>query len=80
MELSLPTPDGVLTISKALSAVEMEDEELSVTVSYLGAPRYLIAIKAPDYKMAEEEMKSAVDKVEKTIQKAKGTFQFKRTD
>jgi len=80
LDVSLPTADGMTYISKALGAIEKEEDELAVTVSYLGAPRYRLMVKAPDYKMAEEEMKLAVDGVTKSITKDKGTCQFKRND
>ena len=80
LDISLSAPDGMVKISEALTSVEKEEEELSITVSYLGAPRYRVVIKAPDYKIAEDEMKTAVEDVTKTISKFKGTCQFKRND
>lgn len=80
LDVSLPTSDGMLKISKALTAIEKEEDELTVMVSYLGAPKYRLMVKAPDYKVAEEEMKLAIDGVTKTITKDKGNCQFKRND
>ena len=38
----------------------------------------MITIKAPDYKIAEEEMKKAVDKIKVSIKKFNGECEFHR--
>ena len=80
-DVSVPAPDGVTMIAETLSAVEKDaDDGCSIEVTYLGAPRYRILVKAPDYKVAEEELKEAVDHVSTNIGKMKGNFGFKRKD
>jgi translation initiation factor 2 subunit 1 len=80
LEVSCFLPDGAKRISAALGSIEKEDENLSVTVQYIGAPRYRIFVKAPDYKLAEDEMKNAVSALESAITKNKGTCQFTRKE
>jgi translation initiation factor 2 subunit 1 len=80
LDISLPAADGITKISQALTAVEKEEDDFSVVITYLGAPRYRMVVKAPDYKIAEDEMKTAVDEVTENITKMKGTCQFNRKD
>ncbi len=72
-------PDGIEYIKKALkSAEETEFEDVEIQVKYVGAPHYMITVRAPDYKIAENELKKAVDKVEDFITKNEGEVQFHR--
>jgi translation initiation factor 2 subunit 1 len=72
-------PEGIKHIKEALSiAEESEYEDVSIEVKYIGAPRYLISVKAPDYKIAENELKKAVDKASEYIIKFNGESEFKR--
>lgn len=72
-------PDGIEHIRTALSKAEdSEYEDVAVEVKYIGAPQYLITIKAPDYKIAEEEMKKAVERAEASIKEVKGECEFSR--
>jgi translation initiation factor 2 subunit 1 len=80
LDISLPAADGMNKISETLTAVEKEEDDFSVVITYLGAPRYRVVVKAPDYKIAEDEMKLAVDEVTNNITKMKGTCQFNRKD
>src|SRR5439155_1541793 len=52
-------PDGAIHIKEALAKAAMESDGLSVKVQYIGAPRYRLVVKAPDYKTAEEEIQKA---------------------
>ncbi len=72
-------PDGVKHIVKALSsAEESEYDDVEIIVKYIGAPRYLISVKAPDYKIAEDELKKAVDRAKEYITNHDGSCDFKR--
>ena len=53
LRIEVFTPDGIDAIKKALRAVK------NATVSYLGAPRYLLEITAEDYKKANKILASA---------------------
>ena len=64
---------------EALSDAEQSEyEDVIIEVKYLGAPRYLITVEAPDYKVAEDQLKKAVDRVTTHITKFKGECTFKR--
>ena len=72
-------PDGVNHIRNALlEAEKSEFEDVEIRVKYIGAPQYVITVKAPDYKIAEEEMKKAVEKIKETIKKYNGDCEFHR--
>lgn len=69
--------DGVADIREALAAAEeTEYEDIEVEVQYIGAPRYRIKVKAPEYKAAEEELQAAADRAVKIITKAGGVGSF----
>lgn len=72
-------PDGVNHIKKALSDAEKSEfEDVEIKVKYIGAPQYMITVKAPDYKIAEDEMKKAIEKASEYIKKHNGTLEFHR--
>jgi translation initiation factor 2 subunit 1 len=72
-------PDGVNHIRSVLTeAEESEFEDVEIQIKYIGAPKYMITVKAPDYKIAEEEMKKSVDKITESIKKYKGNCEFHR--
>lgn len=79
LEVSTPAPDGVDHIREALASGEKGDEA-EVEISYLGAPRYRITVVAEDYKVAETELKQAVERVTTRIHKSGGTVSFKRKE
>lgn len=71
-------PNGVSFIKEALTTAEStEYEDVTIEVKYISAPRYIIKVKAPDYKVAEHQMKKAVERVQAKM-KGKGEFEFKR--
>jgi len=72
-------PDGVSYIKEALTQAEKSEyEDVSIEIHYIGAPRYMITVKAPDYKIAEDQMKKAVDTATAYIKKYKGDCEFQR--
>ena len=72
-------PDGIKYIREALSLAEQSEyEDVEIQIKYIGAPRYLITVKAPDYKIAEDEMKKAVNRTTEYINKFDGECEFKR--
>ena len=79
VELKSFDEDGVTEIKAALAvAEESEYEDVAIEVQYTGAPRYRIRVKAPDYKVAEEELKGAADRAIKVIAKGGGVGAFVR--
>ncbi len=72
-------PDGINHIKEALQLAEKSEfEDVTIDIKYIGAPRYMIKIKAPDYKIAETQMKKAVDRASAYMMKMKGDCEFKR--
>lgn len=72
-------PDGISHIRNVLSDAEKSQyEDVEIKVKYIGAPHYMITIKAPDYKIAEDEMKKAVEKIQDAIKQHKGECEFHR--
>ncbi|HEV8361620.1 MAG TPA: translation initiation factor IF-2 subunit alpha [Candidatus Thermoplasmatota archaeon] len=79
LEVTSNAPNGFEHVQEALlQAEKSEFEDVDVSVQYLGAPRYLLKVKAPDYKIAEEQLKKAVDRVDKVIHKHGGQSVFHR--
>lgn len=71
--------DGVKHVSKALKAAEKSEfEDVTIEVTYMGAPHYRVTVKAPDFKIAEDQLKGAADRAIALIQKAGGTGSFQR--
>ncbi|MFO7678028.1 MAG: translation initiation factor IF-2 subunit alpha [Thermoplasmatota archaeon] len=71
--------DAIKYIREALILAEKSEyEDVDIQVKYIGAPRYLISVKAPDYKIAEDQIKKAVDRSTEYISKYDGECTFKR--
>jgi len=70
--------DGVEGIKNSLMGPEAIHEDSKLTITSDGAPNYRILVKAPNYKQAEEELKSAVDLVLKILKKEGGVGSFER--
>lgn len=54
------------------------DADVEVSVQYLGAPHYRIRVKAPDYKVAEQELRDAADRALAVVEAGGGTGKFER--
>lgn len=79
VELSCPLPNGVDVIKKALKkAMSVVDGNVELEIIYMGAPRYLFKVTAPDYKKAENALRKAADAAIKVITKNKGMGTFHR--
>jgi len=79
LELTVPTPDGIDHVKKALAAAAKADEA-EVKIHYVGAPRYKVTVVAEDYKVAEAELKGVIDRASSSVQKVNGQVSFKRSD
>jgi translation initiation factor 2 subunit 1 len=72
-------PDGIEHIKEALLAAgKSEFDDVTIDIKYIGAPRYMIKVKAPDYKIAESQMKHAVERAGSYMEKIKGECEFQR--
>ena len=76
--LSLQTyePAGVGIIKEAVSKAKEKSDK--VDIKYLGAGKYLVSIKAADYKEAEKELKLSLDALTKFMDKNNGSSSFVR--
>jgi len=72
-------PDGINYINTALANAEKSQfEDVTIQIKYIAAPQYMITVKAPDYKIAEDEMKKAVERAGGYIKKYNGECEFRR--
>ncbi|KCZ71960.1 translation initiation factor 2, alpha subunit (eIF-2alpha) [Candidatus Methanoperedens nitroreducens] len=79
VDLTSTLPDGIDHIKDALRAAsEANGEDISIDISYTGAPRYRIHVIAPDYKKAESILKKSAQSAIKVIEKKGGTGEFHR--
>src|SRR5215471_8372698 len=81
-EISLRKSNGIEVIKSTLMPVETSRSTANTTVSvtYIGAPRYRIVIDAENFKIAEKAMNSIVEKIRSNIEKHHGTFNFIREE
>jgi translation initiation factor 2 subunit 1 len=80
MEISSKKPDGIEIIKNVLidASEGSKANPSTIGIAYVGAPRYRIAVKAENFKMAEKAMSRAVEKIQKGIEKNHGNFNFIR--
>ncbi len=81
VDLSCAAPDGVDAVKAALKAAEGNGDipkEIELDVSYVGSPEYRIKVRAPDYKTAEDELKSSADRAKTAIEAAGGSAHYHR--
>lgn len=72
-KLSSKKPDGIKIIKSTLDFCKG-----SCDISYLAAGRYSIKIKSTDYKKANQEINSAMERIEKTAKEKKAEFEIKK--
>ena len=71
--------NGIEHIRNALLQGEESDyDDVDIQIHYIGAPHYSITVQAPDYKIAEEELKKAVERIEQPIASRNGEITFHR--
>ena len=70
--------NGVETIREALMKPEVIYPDSKMAITSNGAPNYRIKIRAPNYKQAEEELRTAVDLVLDFFKKKGGIGSFER--
>lgn len=71
--------DGVSQVSAALAEAEQSEfDDVTIIAAYKGAPLYRLTVQAPDFKIAEDQLKKAADRAIATIKKAGGTGAFHR--
>ncbi len=80
MEITLKKPDGIEIIKNTLANAEGNKSGAISTISYIGAPRYRIVVKAENFKIAEKFMNNINEKTRANIEKHHDTFSFVRLD
>ncbi len=80
MDITLKKPDGIEIIKNTLASAEGSKGGANSTITYIGAPRYRIMVKAENFKIAEKFMNNIVDKTRINIEKHHGAFNFVRLD
>ncbi len=78
MEITNNKSDGVEIIKKTLLDATKKDSAVDIT--YLGAPKYRLSIKAEDFKTAEKSLKPIIEEIQKNIEKKNGSFKFTREE
>jgi translation initiation factor 2 subunit 1 len=74
IELSSEKPDGIEIIKEILSKLQKGE----IKINYIGAPRYKVNIKAPDYKTAEGLMEQLNKDAEKIADEFNARISFSR--
>jgi len=80
MEIASKNPDGIEIIKNTLGNAEGNKGGASITITYIGAPRYRVVVKAENFKAAEKLMNTVIEKTRASIEKHHGTFNFVRLD
>ncbi|HLE48026.1 MAG TPA: translation initiation factor IF-2 subunit alpha [Candidatus Thermoplasmatota archaeon] len=79
LEMTCSKPDGIVHIRSALAeALKGEFEDVGIIIKYVGAPHYLIKVRAPDFKIGEQELEKSADRALKAIGKQGGGGSFKK--
>ena len=78
LSLTSDKEDGVEGIKASLMGPQAIHDDSKLTITSDGAPNYRVLVKAPNYKQAEEELKSAVDMVLNILKKEGGMGSFER--
>ena len=78
MEITNSNSNGIEIIKNSLLEIIKKDSKIEIT--YLGAPKYRLAIKAEDFKTAEKILKPVIEEIDSKISKNKGSFKFNREE
>lgn len=80
LEMSSTKPDGIKHLKEALEEASKSSdyEDVQISVKYLGAPLYMVKVRAPDYKVGEAQLEKAATAAVKVIKKRGGAGEFKK--
>jgi translation initiation factor 2 subunit 1 len=79
-EIRVPSPNGVEVIKSVLARVQDSGKMQNVKVHYLGAPRYMILVRADNFKNAEKTLSDLVESLREDVEEHGGIFSFKREE
>ncbi len=77
LELICLEGDGIERIKKVLLQIDNKEK---VNVTYIGAPKYKIVIKGPDYKEIRKRLEYIIKNAEELAKKEKVEFKFKEIE
>jgi translation initiation factor 2 subunit 1 len=78
MEITNNKSNGIEIIKKTLLDAMKKNSKIDIT--YLGAPKYRLSIKAEDFKTAEKSLRPIIEEIQKNIEKSNGLFKFTREE
>jgi len=79
VDLATTKSDGVKLVQQTLTEAEKSEfDDVKIKAAYKGAPTYRITVEAPDYKIAEEQLRKAADRAIGIIEKSGGQGSFRR--
>ncbi len=79
VDLICPVPNGIEVIKKAIKAAsKINERDVTLNISYVGAPRYRINVVAPDYKKAESVLRKVAQSAIEIVEKSDGMGEFHR--
>jgi len=78
MEITNTKSNGVEIIKKTL--LDAIKKNSTIDITYLGAPKYRLSIKAEDFKIAEKSLKPIIEEIQKNMEKKNGSFKFTREE
>jgi len=81
LQLRSASPEGVDDVRAGLEAAEGNGEvpdEISLAVTYIGAPEYRVKVQAPNYKVAEDALEASAERARAAIGERGGSAEFHR--
>ncbi len=79
IQVTTHDPNGINLIKDSMSEVLSNKSRNKLEISYLGSPKYKITVYAEDYKTAEKNLTSALEKIKKSMGK-KALFSFSKEE
>jgi translation initiation factor 2 subunit 1 len=80
MQITSKRPDGIEMIKNTLACIEGHKGGAATIVTYIGAPRYRIVVRAENFKVAEKFMNNTIEKTRSIVEKQHGSFNFVRQE
>lgn len=81
MEISSRKGNGIDIIKQTLSEAEgTRRANVDVAITYIGAPKYRLVVRAENFKVAEKALSGTVEKIQDSLSKHHATFSFAREE